>query len=384
MFRKKKNLDPFSVAELNKLRYKTPFLLIDPIRLEKKFNEFTTYLKGFDLHYAVKCNSDAGVLSRLSKLGSKFEIASHNELKLLQAVGVAPSKVMFSSPVKAPADIRATYKAGVDRFAADCFSELDKISKNAPGSKVLIRVAVSDLGSKLQLSQKFGAPPREVVELMQYAVSLGLTPFGLTFHVGSQSNDTNTWEFAIQTIGSLMGQLKEHDIKIQMVDLGGGFPAKYTEEVPELDEISVLINRSLKAHIPYEVQYSIEPGRGLIGEAGVIASTVISRTVRGNKNWLYLDIGAYNGLVETQSTQGSLVYPLQSSKDISKEGRNKIHFVVTGPSCDSLDTMFFNVKLAKNITLNDKVYIGTAGAYTTSYASNFNGFGPPKVYFVGE
>ena len=179
-----------------------------------------------------------------------------------------------------------------------------------------------------------------------------------------------------------MKDLDKNGIKIQMLDLGGGFPARYTEDVPELDEISILVKDALTKYIPYKVEYAIEPGRGLVGEAGVIVSSVISRTVRGNKNWLYLDIGAYNGLMETQSTQGSLIYPLKSSKDETKEGKEKIHFVVTGPSCDSLDTMFNNAKLAKNITLGDHVYIGSAGAYTLSYASSFNGFKPPKTYYT--
>lgn len=382
LIRRNKVVDPFAPESLMPLKYKTPYLLFDLNRLEKRYQEFTNYFTDVTVHYAVKCNPETGILKKLSSLGSSFEIASFNEYKLLEAIGVSASKIMFSAPVKPPADIKAAFKAGVDRFAVDCFSEIDKVATNAPGSKVYVRIAVSDLGSKWPLSQKFGAPPREVLELMQYALELGLQTYGLTFHVGSQSTDTNSWEFAIQTVGSLMKDLEKNGIKIQMLDLGGGFPAKYTEDVPELDEISILVMSALKKYIPYKVEYTIEPGRGLVGEAGLIVSSVISRTTRGNKNWLYLDIGAYNGMMETQSTQGSLLYPLQSSKDTTKDGKDKLSFVVTGPSCDSLDTMFDAAKLAKNITLGDDVYIGSAGAYTLSYASSFNGFKPPRVYYV--
>ncbi len=374
--------DPFTYQSLAKLNYKTPFLIIDTDRLAKRYKEFNTYLKRVNLHYAVKCNPDIGVLKKLNDLGSGFEVASYNECSALENIGVNTSKIIYSAPVKPADDIKKAYKAGVSRFAVDCFSEVEKVAKNAPGSKVYVRVAVSDLGSKWPLSQKFGAPPREVIELMEYAKSLCLQTYGLTFHIGSQSTETNSWDFALQTIGNLMDELTQKGIKIEMVDIGGGFPAKYTEDVPELDEISLVIKKAIKKHLPYEVKIIAEPGRGLVAEAGLIVSSVLSRTIRGNKNWLYLDIGAYNGLIETTSTQGSLVYPIRSSKDNSKDGKSKLSYVITGPTCDSLDTMFGGVQLAKNLAIDDHIYIGSAGAYTLSYASSFNGFKPPKVYYV--
>ncbi len=380
---KNNSLDPFTYQYLKKINHKTPYLLIDLNRLTDRYKEFKTYFKELNIHYAVKCNPEIGVLKRLHELGSGFEIASYNEAILLkEKVGVTPSRILYSAPVKSTEDIKKTFDLGVDRFSVDCFSEVEKVSKNAPNSKVYVRVAVSDLGSKWPLSQKFGAPPREVVELFEYAISLGLQAYGLTFHIGSQSTEVNSWDFAIQTIGSLMEELNRKNIKIDMLDIGGGFPAKYTEDVPEIDEISIVINNAIKKYLPYKVKIAAEPGRCLVAEAGLIVTSVLSRTIRGGRNWLYLDIGAYNGLIETTSTQGSLVYPLRTSKDISVDGKSKLNYVLTGPTCDSLDTMFESIQLAKNLTIDDHIYIGSAGAYTLSYASSFNGFGPPKVYYV--
>lgn len=373
--------DPFDNIALEKLNYKTPYLLIDMDRIEKRYKEFKSYLKDFSIYYAVKCNPEIGILKKLKQLGSGFEVASYNECKLIESINIPQSKIIFSAPVKSSSDIKKAYKDGIVRFAADCFSEVNKIAKNAPNSKLYIRVAVSDLGSKWPLSQKFGAPPREVVELLEYATSLGLETYGLTFHVGSQSTEINSWDFAIQTIANLMKDLELKNIKIKMVNIGGGFPVKYTENIPELDEISIIIKHAVKKYMPYKVDLFLEPGRGLVGEAGLMVATVLSRTIRGSNNWLYLDIGAYNGLIETTSTQGSLIYPIRTSKDNTKEGKHKINYVVTGPTCDSLDTMFSNIELAKNISIGDHIYIGSAGAYTLSYASSFNGFKPPKVYY---
>lgn len=374
--------DPLLRDNLDMLNYPTPFFVFDLNRLRQNYRHFKKILPSVDIHYAVKCNPHLNILSTLGQSGSRFEIASYEELKLLKKISVDPKDVLYSCPVKPPIDIKRCHKAGVYRFVFDSFLELEKIAELAPGSSVYLRLIVSDVGSKWPLSRKFGASSHEALHLMQYALELGLKPIGLTFHVGSQSTMVEAWDIALQLCGNVMKELLANGIKLEMLNMGGGFPVKYTEPIPTMDEIGQTIKRSVKQHLPYKVNLMIEPGRAIVGDTAVLVSSVIGRAQRSGKNWLYLDVGAFNGLMETTSCQGSLEYPLDSSKD-QNNGREKIDFTITGPTCDSLDTMFENVKLVNNMDLGDHIYIRSAGAYTLSYASSFNGFGPPKTYFVG-
>lgn len=379
---KQNSSNTLSIDHLQKLKHQTPFFVFDLKRIQKNFQEISKAVPGLEIHYAIKCNPEVKVLKKLKQLGSKFEAASFNECKLVYDLGEKPQDIFFSNPIKSPQQIKDAYKLGVRTFAFDSFSELNKISENAPGSNVYLRVIVSDTGAKWPFSSKYGASTSEAIELMRYAIVLGLTPFGLTFHVGSQSTFTNSWESAIQTSGLIMKELKSEGIILKMLDIGGGFPAHYTEEVPDLDEIGLVIQNALKKYIPYKVKIVAEPGRGMVAEAAVLVTSVNSRNLRANKHWLYIDVGVFNGLIETTSFQGSLVYPIETSKDITDH--KKIPYTVTGPTCESLDTMFENIQLPDNLQLGDKLFIKSAGAYTLSCASNYNGFGPPKVYYINE
>ena len=115
----------------------------------------------------------------------------------------------------------------------------------------------------------------------------------------------------------------------------------------------------------------------------MLVGGVLGREVRAGENWAYLDVGAYNGLMETQQTVTGWRFPLWTSVPGHGEVPH-VPFTVTGPSCDSSDTVFYGVPLPESLDVGDKLYIGSAGAYTLSYASGFNGFAPPTPIFVGE
>jgi len=168
-----------------------------------------------------------------------------------------------------------------------------------------------------------------------------------------------------------------------MLNLSGGFPARYTTPVPPLDEIASVIFAALRDRMPYvPPELAAEPGRRLVAESAVLVSEVIGREVRAGDSWIYLDVGAYNGLIETQQTRNRWRYPLWSSRSDHAAAPSDT-FTVTGPTCDSSDTLFFGAQLPATIDVGDRLYIGSAGAYTLSYASSFNGFGPPAVLHVG-
>jgi len=365
-------------AELAGLDHPTPYLLLDLDAVEGAYLALTDALPDVAVRYAVKCNPDPRVLGRLHAAGSGFEIASCSELQTLTSLGARADDVIFSSPVKPWTHIREAARAGLWRFAFDSVTELDKLAAHAPGAAVYVRLATSRLGSKVPSEGKFGVDGGQAVQLMRTARSLGLEPYGIAFHVGSQMTQPRAWEEAIRRSAAVLRELRAHGITLRMLDIGGGFPARYAEPVPDLADYGACIRQAVDHHLPYPIQLCAEPGRALVAEAGVLVATVIGTAERGGSGWLHLDVGAFNGMMEALLTQNRLVYPLADSR--ASEERRPYH--VTGPTCDSQDTMFFGVALSHGLVPGDQVYIYTAGAYTTCYASRFNGFGAPTTYCV--
>src|SRR5918996_3217185 len=223
---------------LNRMDHPTPFLVCDLDTVRERYTQLAAALPGVRCFYAVKCNPELELLSAFDQLGSSFEIASCAELQMLQKLGVDPEKLLYSNTVKPAAHIAESFAAGLWRFAFDSEGELHKLAQHAPGSAVYIRLRVDDSTSIFPLSRKFGAEAHEARALLLLARGLGLKPYGVTFHVGSQCGTTTAWRQAIAAAGRLMGSLLEDGIRLEMLDLGGGFPARYTERVPSLAQVA--------------------------------------------------------------------------------------------------------------------------------------------------
>jgi ornithine decarboxylase len=362
----------------------TPYLVTDLDTVARRYAAFSAALPGVHAFYAMKCNPSPEILTTLAARGAGFEIASIGELRLLQRLGVDPAGVLYSNPVKPPAHIAAAHAAGLWRFSFDSPNELAKIAEHAPGAAVYLRLRVDDHDSVFPLSRKFGADLQDAAGLMLLARDLGLRPYGLTFHVGSQCGNPAAWRRAIGATGRLMARLADAGIHLGMLDLGGGFPARYVAGVPSIEAIGDMINPALAELLPYRPELvAAEPGRHLVAEAAVMAVAVIGRERRGDEDWLFVEVGAYNGMMETLQTADGWDYPLWTSRPDHAE-TPQVPFTVTGPSCDSSDTMFRGVLLPATLDVGDTLYIGSAGAYTLSYASAFNGFAPPTPLFVGS
>lgn len=373
--------EALSPARLDALSQPTPFLACEAAGIERRYRELRHLLPEVELFYAVKCNPAPEILGTLTCLGAGFEIASCYELEMVEVAGARPEQVIYSNTVKPPGHIAAAYSAGVSRFAFDSEPELLKLAGQAPGSRVYVRITVDDGQSLFPLSKKFGTSVAEAFRLLQTAVELGLVPYGVAFHVGSQCLDPQAWGRAIARCGTLMGQLQRRGIRLELLDLGGGMPARYVDPTPPLDEIAGVIKRSLD-RLPYRPGLiAAEPGRVLVAESAVLVATVIGVEHRGDERWAYLDVGGYNGMMEAVQTAGRWQFPLLTSR-VDHFDVPSVPTTVTGPSCDSTDTMFYGAPLPASLETGDRVYIGTAGAYTTSYASHFNGFPPPYVVFV--
>jgi ornithine decarboxylase len=351
----------------------TPALIIDKSVIKQKHQEFCRQFAGAEIYYALKANPHPGIVELLQELGCDFEISSQGELELLLRLGVPSQRIISSNPVKDQAFIKSAHACGINLFAFDSSAEIEKLARFAPGSQVYVRLAVSNEGSEWPLSKKFGVETEEAAKLLVQAKKEGLKPYGIAFHVGSQCTVPTTWGKAIEESKMVWELVKDKGIELKLLNIGGGFPIKYLKPVPSIAEIARVIKDTLAKAFPDGVELILAPGRALVGEAGTLIATVMAKAVRASEKWLYLDVGVFNGLMETV---GGIKYPM-----MTKKGSKTSQWVLAGPSCDSFDVISTDAELPE-LDIGDRVYIMSAGAYTTAYASQFDGFPIPKTHFI--
>jgi ornithine decarboxylase len=361
----------------------TPCLVLDLDRVEENYRRLKAAMPLARIYYAVKANPAAPVLGRLAGLGSCFDAASFEEVEACLAAGAAPERISYGNTVKKESAIRAAFARGVRMFAFDSEAELRKLARSAPGARVYCRILVGNDGAEWPLSRKFGCEVEMARELMALAGDLGLDPFGLSFHVGSQQVNTAAYEAAIAKVAMLFTNLREAGVKVRMVNLGGGYPVRYRQEVPEIDDIGAAIMGAIAEHFGNALpEVVIEPGRFIVGDAGVVSSEVVlvSRKAKDDPvRWVYLDIGRFGGLAETEGE--AIRYAFRTPRDGEAEGP----VTIAGPTCDSTDTLYekSNYRLPLSLDAGDRVELLATGAYVTSYASqHFNGFRPLSEHYV--
>ena len=362
----------------------TPFLVIDLKKVEQKYDELLDTLPFAKIYYAVKANPHESVIRMLVKKGSSFDIASVYELDHILALGAAPEKISYGNTIKKAKDIAYAYSKGVRLFATDSENDLIKIAKNAPGSRVFFRILTDGSGADWPLSRKFGAHPDTIYKLILQASEMGLVPYGISFHVGSQQRDIGQWDNAIATCRYLFDATKAEGVELKMINLGGGFPATYISPTKETSVYGSEIIRFLKEDFGENLpEVLLEPGRFMAGDAGILITEVvlISRKSEANQySWVYLDAGKFGGLIETLDE--SIKYPIYSEKTGPVQ-----ETILAGPTCDSMDILYENEKyeLPASLTEGDRLYFFTTGAYTQSYSSvNFNGFPPLRAYVLED
>ncbi|UTY30608.1 type III PLP-dependent enzyme [Treponema putidum] len=365
----------------------TPCVVINLKTIKKNYQKLRENFPYADIFYAIKANPHEEIIKMLNEMGSCFDIASRYELDKVLKLGVSPDRLSYGNTIKKAKDIAYFYEKGVRMFATDSKDDLKNIAQLAPGSRVYVRILVENTTSAdWPLSRKFGCHPDMAYDLCIQARDSGLIPYGISFHVGSQQRDIGQWNDAIAKTKYLMDSLEEEeDIKLEMVNMGGGFPASYVTPANDLSEYASEITRYLEDDFGEDrPRIILEPGRSLVGDSGVLVTEVVMISRKNNTalfRWVYLDTGLFNGLIETLNE--SLKYPIITDKD---EGCKKWgEVVLAGPTCDSMDIMYEDYKYSLPINLKpgDRVYFLTTGAYTSSYASvEFNGFPPIKTYIM--
>ena len=362
----------------------TPFLVFDLDVVALRYRQLREALPAAKVFYAVKANPAEEVLTALEQLGSSFDVASRGEIERCLRIGIDPERLAYGNTIKKERDVAFAYEVGVRTFTVDAEAELEKIVRQAPGSTVYVRIATDGTGADWPLSRKFGCDLAEAAVLMRRSAWAGLE-FGASFHVGSQQRDVRAWDRPLADVGALLDQLRSEGLEAAGINLGGGFPSHYVDPVPELGAYGTAIRAALAVNLGgFAGEVLVEPGRYLVGDAGVIETEVVLISRRPDNDearWVYLDIGMFNGLTETLDE--SIRYRVGTPGDRANQGP----VVLAGPSCDSADVLYEKAgyQLPLDLRIGDRVRLLSTGAYTSSYSSVwFNGFEPLRCFFVSS
>jgi ornithine decarboxylase len=377
------------LAYLENEKPATPCLVVDLDIVAGKYQALRQALPAADVFYAVKANPAPQVLARLASLGSSFDTASAGEIRQVLAAGAQPTQISFGNTIKKVSDIAFAHAQGVDLFAFDSEEELRKIAATAPGARVFCRILVEAEGALWPLNRKFGCVPEMAGDLLIQAASLGLVPYGVSFHVGSQQLDPTQWSRAIRAAKSVFDRAAAAGVALKMADLGGGFPAVYGPGVAGIAAYGAAILRAMHeafgADLPALI---VEPGRYMVGDAGVLETEVVlvsKKSYDDARRWVYLDVGRFGGLAETEGEAIRYrIRPVQSN-GVDAKSEAEAPVVLAGPTCDSADILYDKAgyTLPEDLKSGDRLRIFSTGAYTTTYSAvNFNGFDPLRAIYI--
>ncbi|MCZ2329014.1 type III PLP-dependent enzyme [Bartonella sp. F02] len=364
-------------------RSEGPCLVVDLDVVRENYLNFEKAFPQSRIFYAIKANPAPEILHLLASLGSSFDAASVAEIEMALKAGATAERISFGNTIKKERDIARAYSFGISLYAVDCIEEVEKVARAAPGSRVFCRVLTSGQGAEWPLSRKFGCVPEMAIDVLRRAHQLGLQAYGVSFHVGSQQTDLNAWDYALSDAALIFETLEKEGILLKLVNMGGGFPTRYLKDVPTTQAYGAVIFDSLKKHFGNHIPETIiEPGRAMVGNAGVIRTEVVlisKKEKNGSMRWVYLDIGKFNGLAETMDE--AIRYPIETAYD----DQVMEPCILAGPTCDSVDVMYEKTPylLPLSLTVGDEILIHGTGAYTTTYASvAFNGFEPLRSYVI--
>jgi ornithine decarboxylase len=363
----------------------TPCLVVDLEAVAAAYDSLKQALPMATVYYAMKANPATPVMEMLAGMGSSFDCASIYEIRQALAAGAPAERLSFGNTIKKQRDIEAAFALGVTMFAFDCEAELEKLAVAAPGARVYCRLFMDGAGSDWPLGRKFGCDVAMAYDLLLAAQRLGLDPYGLSFHVGSQQRDVGQWDMAIGRTALLFTNLAEAGVQLRMLNIGGGFTAKYRTDAPGQSEHATAVVEALTKHFGNRMpEVVVEPGRSLVGDAGVLQAEVIlisQKSYQDDQRWVYLDVGKFGGLIETMGE--AIQYRLRTPHDHA--GSPTVPVIIAGPTCDEADVLYRNCgyELPDALAVGDKIEFLSAGAYTSTYCSvAFNGLPPLQTHCI--
>ena len=350
--------------------HRTPFLLLDPELIRSKLRRFRAAMPDVALHYAVKANPHPDILRVMLDEGVGFEVASVAELDALLALGVSAHEVHFNNPIKPREHVTAAARAGVKWYVIDSVDELRKVASVKHDAHLCLRIETQNIGSDWPLTGKFGATFPEVEDILREASELKADVAGAAFHVGSQCRNLDNWHIGIENAKLVFDMMRTRRMKPRLLNIGGGFPVQHRKPIPAIEKIGATVNRAI-ADLPAAMRVMAEPGRFLVSDCAWLVTRVTGTAVRCGTRWIYLDAGVYHGMMEAI---GGLEYDIRTDRHDAE-----IPCTIAGPTCDSTDVVARDRPLPEDLREGDYVYIPNAGAYTTAYATQFNGFPSPDT-----
>jgi len=363
----------------------TPCLVVDLEAVAEAYESLKRALPMATIYYAMKANPAKPVMRMLAEMGSSFDCASIYEIKDAIEAGAPAERLSFGNTIKKQGDIAAAWRLGVPMFAFDCEAELEKLAVAAPGARVYCRLFMDGAGSDWPLARKFGCGVDMARDLMIRAKELGMDPYGLSFHVGSQQRDVGQWDVAVARTAALFTDLAEAGVKLRMVNIGGGFTATYRTDAPDQNDHATAVIEALTKHFGNRMpEIVVEPGRSLVGNAGILQSEVVlisKKDYNDDERWVYLDVGKFGGLIETMDE--AIQYRLRTPHD--HDGKDRMPVIIAGPTCDEVDVLYRNCgyTLPEALSVGDKIEFLSTGAYTSTYCSvGFNGLPPLQTHCI--
>ncbi len=366
-------------------KHGTPVLIIDHEKIRENYLEFMESLPRVQAYYAVKSNPDPEIVRTLYKLGASFDVASLPEFKIVyenikdlkakERQDFISNNIIYANTIK---QVEALHE--LDQYKPlvtyDNMEELKKIKKHCPHAGLCLRIKVPNTGSMVELSSKFGIDPGEAVDLIVESFKMGLVVEGLSFHVGSQCNNFENYMQSLQLTKSILKESESRGYKINIVDIGGGFPVKYHSKVKAFKTLAKKLNTEFKRLFPDTMEILAEPGRFISANAGTLVTKIIGKAVRDGKTCYYVDDGVYH------TFSGIIFDHCQYQLKAFKEGEPKLS-AVFGPTCDALDTITVADELPE-LEIDDLLYAENIGAYSIASSTYFNGFPPAKVVHINQ
>jgi len=362
----------------------TPFVIIDLDIVETKFLELSAALEHTELCYAVKANPGRQVIETLARLGASFDVASVPEIELVMSCGVEAARMSFGNTIKKQRDIAYAAQLGITRFTVDSLDELNKVLAEVPNPEICVRLFHDCIGADWPLSKKFGCGVGDAHQILVAAGRAGCTT-GISFHVGSQQRNLNSWLAPLELCQSLITSVGAVTQAPEFVNLGGGFPGSYLDDTPPISVYGDAIRQNIADVFgPTPPRLMAEPGRYLVADAGTLHTEVVLVSQRDidPRRWVYIDCGVFGGLAETLGE--SIRYRLATDHPPTCATSE---IVLAGPTCDSADVIYekSGYQLPNDIAPGDIIRIASTGAYTTSYSAiGFNGFAPLAQVYCNE
>ncbi len=369
----------FDEAESLAGQFGTPLLVASRSALMRNYEALRSSLPGVEMFYAAKANPCEAVLRPLCEAGSSVDVCSHGEMLAALKAGFTPEMMIHTHPCKTEQNLKSCYAEGMRWFTFDNANEIPKLAAHAPDASLLLRLAVSSSSSLINLSAKFGAFEADAVPLMRAARRAGLAVRGMSFHVGSQCRSPEDFHMALVQARRIWNAAAKAGIKLEVLDIGGGFPAPYRDSVLSLDAYSRSLARALDETFgdlingKKPIRVIAEPGRGMVADTMTLITRVIGKSMRGGMPWYIIDDGLYGSF--SGQMFDHVEYPLTAR---NAEERGTAPCVVAGPTCDSSDVVARDQALPE-LEIGELLVVPTMGAYTCASASNFNGLDLARI-----